>query len=267
MKMIGVTSQSFSFGNTDAGASENRVTTTPFFMSEFPIDTGLWNQFVTATGYHHSLDGAETWDWGWTVADPQNGFDPLQPNHPAVGVCYADSLAFCAWLTELSGTHVRLPTEIEFEAAARAGCRCTTYCKSAKSVRDVVRQYGDNALRRPPSLNDKAANAFGLYSMHGHIWHWCSDVVNLDGEVPSTAALVMSDVARWDGKSVSDGRVIRGGSFAYPVEFACCVARSISRETDRNFNVGFRVVTQANAEVATAHEVLEGLGFNKEPTL
>jgi len=213
----------------------------PFYLSEYPVSAGQWQVFQRATGYESRACPVETWDFGWTAVSADNGFEPLRTDHPVVGVTFADSVAFCRWISDGCGGDFRLPSEVEFEAAARAGCSCRHYCESARAVREKVRQYGNNASRRPPVLADAGENRLGLRGMHGLIWQWCSDAVTPEGRVPSTERLVSPSLSKWSGKMAQGARIIRGGSFAYPIEFARCASRSISAGTDRNFNLGFRV--------------------------
>jgi formylglycine-generating enzyme required for sulfatase activity len=151
-------------------------------------------------------------------------------------------------LSDISGVMVRLPTEIEFEFAAKAGCRCINFCRSAASIQQNCRSYGENALRQPPPVSSSQENGFGLLGMHGLVWQWCSDLVDGAGHIHSTAAAAGPNLAIWEGKLPPNARIIRGGSFAYPVTFSRCATRSVSAETDRNFNLGFRVVIEEESE-------------------
>jgi formylglycine-generating enzyme required for sulfatase activity len=201
----------------------------PILMASMPIASSIWQIFSDAAGYELSDRGLETWDWGWKSVTPENDFRPLAADRPMVGISYRDCVAFCDWLSELSGLRVRLPTEIEFEFAAKAGCNCDRFCEGAAAIQRGCRGYGENAGRQPPAAPAFAPNGFGLRGMHGLIWQWCSDLVDSDGCIGSTAAAAGSELATWKGKHAAGSlRVIRGGSFAYPVEFraaACAVSR------------------------------------------
>jgi len=248
MDLVRLPTRGFHFGPVafEAARGVERVwleQRAPVLMASMPISSSLWETFADAASYHLSDQGLETWDWGWKPVTPENDFRPLAADSAMVGVGYVDCVAFCDWLSDASGLRVRLPTEIEFEFAAKAGCNCDRFCEGAAAIRRGCRGYGENARRQPPPVTAFAPNGFGLRGMHGLIWQWCSDLVGRDGRIGSTAAAAGAELATWQGKPVAGTiRVIRGGSFAYPAEFSRCSARSVSVETDRNFNLGFRVV-------------------------
>lgn len=254
MNFIRLPNQGFHFGPVafEAEGDVGRVWLerhAPILMGSAPVTSSVWAIFSDATGHDPSHRGLETWDWGWKAVTPENDFRPLATDSPMVGVNYGDCTAFCDWLSDASGLLVRLPTEIEFEFAAKAGCSCDRFCKGAASIRHGCRSYGENARRRPPLASSLAPNGFGLRGMHGLIWQWCSDLVERDGCIASTAAATGPELATWKGKfGAGKVRVIRGGSSAYPVEFSRCSVRSVSTETDRNFNLGFRVVVEGDME-------------------
>jgi len=209
----------------------------PYALSTQPVSAAQWARFTEITGYVSQGSPLETWDWGWARVGPDTTFLPLASDHPVVGVSHADALAFCAWASACCGAEVRLPSELEFEHAARGGCTCHRFCGAAKAVRDQLRCYGDNATRHPPRMSQAGINAIGLRGMHGFIWHWCSD-----GVAPNGAIRGDRPGARWHGKPLArGGYIIRGGSFAYPPDFARCAARNASHEDDRNFSLGFRI--------------------------
>jgi len=277
MKLVRLPIQGFYFGPVafEASGDAGRVwleRRTPILMASMPVTSSIWTIFSDAARYDLSDRGLETWDWGWKAITPENDFRPLAADSPMVGVSYRDCVAFCNWLSDVSGLRVRLPTEIEFEFAAKAGCNCDRFCESAAAIRRGCRGYGENARRQPPPVSAFAPNGFGLRGMHGLIWQWCGDLVDCDGRIGSTAAATGPDLATWKGKHVAGNvRVIRGGSSAYPAEFSRCSVRSVSVETDRNFNLGFRVVIEGDMERELAErrlaECLAGHGHGRSERL
>lgn len=228
----------------------------PYALSTQPVSAAQWNRFTEVTGYVSQGAPLETWDWGWTRVNPVTTFLPLASDHPIVGVSHADALAFCAWASACCGAELRLPSELEFEHAARGSCTCHHFCAGAKAIRGQLRYYGDNAQQQPPRMSQSGINSLGLRGMHGFIWQWCSDRV-----APNGAILGDRLGAHWHGKPLDrEGYIIRGGSFAYPPDFARCAARNASHEDDRNFNLGFRVALDKKAGFEEARIALLELG-------
>ena len=90
---------------------------------------------------------------------------------PAVVLSRNDAAAFCRWVSEQTGRTCRLPTEAEWEYAARAGRQDDP----AGGLKDVA-WYEDNTSNSPYAVATKAANPWGLYDMQGNAWEWCLDV-------------------------------------------------------------------------------------------
>lgn len=233
------------------GTGTNPVTVGPVHLSTTPITELHWDFFEMSTGYRRQMKGFEIWDWGWKKPRPSD-LELRLPNQPAVGVTYADSLAFCSWLSEVCDIDARLPSEIEFECAAKAKCSCALFCAAAKASAGYVRSYGEPALRTSPLVMQRSSNNFGFHDMNGLIWQWCSDPVMDDGTIPTTLTrLGTPEQSVWRGKAVENARIIRGGSFAYPIAFSRCAQRSISAESDSNFNLGFRIAVTAREDDET----------------
>jgi formylglycine-generating enzyme required for sulfatase activity len=151
--------------------------------------------------------------------------------HPVVGVDWFDAWCFCAWL----GDTYRLPTEKEWEFACRAGTRTPysfgTKCNGVEANCDGNYPYGTEKkgpyLEQTSVVGSYAANAFGLYDMHGNAWEWC-------------ASWYANDLAEGESREFrASARVLRGGSWGSVAWF--CRSSSRYRPTSRHVNVGFRV--------------------------
>jgi len=114
---------------------------------------------VTNLEYHDCVEAA--------VCKPSKfGADPNwnAPDQPVVGISWVDAELFCRWKGK------RLPTEAEWEYAARAGVEGMTYGEL-----DSVAWYLDNADMKTHPVGQKAPNFWGLYDMLGNVWEWCED--------------------------------------------------------------------------------------------
>jgi|DewCreStandDraft_5_1066085.scaffolds.fasta_scaffold00175_11 serine/threonine protein kinase len=192
------------------------------------------------------------------------GFTPSQASKtasrslllPVESVTWWEAVEFCRKLTEKeqkepwarSGWGYRLPTEAEWEYAARAGMdtpfafgnllefgRRGVY----KPVEDDPCGVGGDPARPPnfpEEIGKRQENAFGLQDMHGNVAEWCEDWYS--STYPSTAEVRQDPLGPPDGER----RVIRGGSFALPASACRSATRSSLRPDGRRADVGFRIV-------------------------
>ena len=164
--------------------------------------------------------------------------DPSQftddPNRPVEGVSWEDAQAFIAKLnaTEPGATY-RLPTEAEWEYAARAGSAAAYAFGDDAAQLDAYAWYADNAGNITHPVGGKQPNAWGVHAMHGGVWEWVQDRY---GPYPSAAA------AESVGPPPGTRRVIRGGSWLSPAEDCRAASRSHAHPAFRGAHVGFRLV-------------------------
>ena len=167
-------------------------------------------------------------------------------DHPIVGVSWNDATAFANWLKEQTGKDYRLPTEAEWEYAARAGSK-TVYPWGDKASHEFANYGKDDCCAGFSSETDKWVytspvgkfpdNAFKLFDMYGNVWEWMDDVYGgayKPGQAPASA-------------SPGANRVIRGGSWSNTPRDLRAASRSRRTPVNRNSNVGFRLAqSQSN---------------------
>jgi formylglycine-generating enzyme required for sulfatase activity len=167
------------------------------------------------------------------------GYNPSEfesPDHPVELVGWYDAEEFCQRLTTShqkegtipQGWKWRLPTEAEWEYAARAGSDAPSYGEIGE-----VAWYRDNSGRMTHPVRQKTANAWGLFDMLGNVSEWCSDH---EGEYPAGAA---TDPV---GPNSGNARVIRGGSWECGEKHIRCAFRFWFDPDYRFSNLGFRPV-------------------------
>ena len=169
---------------------------------------------------------------------------------PVINVNWDDAKAYAAWLSAQTGKMYRLPSEAEWEYAARAGTTTaysfgnTITCSQAvydRRVRGACNPASINALARTMPVGSFMANAFGLFDMHGNVWEWVEDCyVAMYNGAPNDGS------ARTSGCGANVQRVARGGGW----RFVATNLRSAFRNWDnpslgRN-NFGFRLVQDLN---------------------
>lgn len=139
--------------------------------------------------------------------------------HPVVNVSWDHAQAYCKWLSEPTGKNYRLPTEAEWEFAARGGTKSKGYQYSGGNNADSVAWVAHKSKGTMP-VAQKAPNELGLYDMTGNVWEWCSDWYD------ATKRFYTTRGGAWDIG-------LRNNSIAY---------RNPLAPTSRNHNKGFRVV-------------------------
>ncbi len=126
--------------------------------------------------------------------------------HPVENVSWEDCQEFIKKLNQLTGQSFRLPTEAEWEFAARGGNNSRGYKYSGSNTVGSVAWYGGNSGSKTHAVATKQANELGLYDMSGNVWEWCSD---WKGTYPSSAQ------TNPKGPSKGGYRVLRGGSWYF----------------------------------------------------
>ena len=191
------------------------VQTIDIFIDVYPVTNALYEMFLDDTT---AAASPEFWD------NP----DYNQPNQPVVGVSYEDANRFAAWLSGRLGVDKRLPTEDEWEKAARGG-QDIIYPWGDQSPADGVRaNYSGNGRFRatsPVGSFEAGRNAYGLYDMAGNVWQWTS-----------TPLVTAAGVER---------RIVKGGSWMDgPTDLRVSNRRDIDPSLGY-VDVGFRLVREA----------------------
>jgi len=154
---------------------------------------------------------------------------------PVVGVSWFDAVAYCAWLSEVTGRRWRLPTEAEREKAARGGL-ATTYPWGADARHLADGRFDQDA---PRAVGGSAPNGYGLHDMGYNVHEWCSDWYD--------AAYYRSSPER-DPQGPPSGtrRASRGGAWRHQIKISRSASRSSLDPTFRYNDYGFRAATDAD---------------------
>lgn len=211
--------------------AQHWVSVPAFFMSQCPITQAQWYFVAGLPSVEHNLN-----------PDPASfkGDD-----RPIEVVSWYDAMEFCARLSQFTGNTYCLPSEAEWEYACRAGTTTPFYVGETLSAElanyDGTYIYGEGVkgVHRQQTTEVGSfgvVNAFGLSDMHGNLWEWCQDIWHPSYEgAPNDGSIWMTD---GDNRY----RMMRGGSwFTYP-GFCRSAFRFRNTPTNRDFNIGFRVV-------------------------
>ncbi len=151
---------------------------------------------------------------------------------PVEQVTWTDCLTFINKLNSLTGKHYRLPTEAEWEYAARGGNRSNGYKYSGSNTHGNVAWFSINSGDKTHEVMTKSPNELGLYDMSGNVLEWCSDWY---GEYPSSAQ------TNPKGPSSGSDRVARGGSWGSVVRFCRVSIRIYGAPSSRYDYLGLRL--------------------------
>jgi sulfatase modifying factor 1 len=170
------------------------------------------------------------------------------PEQPVVGVSWYEAVRYCEWLSSNSGRNFRLPTEAEWECAARGGREGALFPwgdalpESQAGYLDRCHGYWKTG---PEPARRAEANAFGLHNMCDNVHEWCSDWYAPD-------YYVVSPERNPRGPETGGRRASRGGSWRHHVKISRCAARSSIAPEFKYADYGFRVA----CDVAVAAPLL-----------
>jgi sulfatase modifying factor 1 len=232
-EMVKVPGGRFSMGQGGTQADEqpaHNVTVGSFWMGKTEVTQGLYQQVMGTNPSKFSSCGAScpvelvSWVDAVTFANKLSALEGLE-------ACYSISGADVSWPKGRSCTGYRLPTEAEWEYAARAG-QNTTY--SGSNELGEVAWYDDNSGDKTHPVAQKRANAWGLYDMTGNVWEWVWDWYDSSYYQSSSS----TDPA---GPNTGSLRVIRGGSWYREPAGARVANRYYNGLSYRSFSLGFRL--------------------------
>jgi formylglycine-generating enzyme required for sulfatase activity len=217
-EVILVEGGTFSMGsNVESDETPHSVILNSYSLGKYPVTVGQYKQFCNAT--NTAMPRAPGWGW--------------QDKHPIVNVNYNDALSYCHWLGENYGGEWHLPTEAQWEFAARGGNKSKNYKYSGSDDLDESCWYKDNAEGKTQTVGSKKSNELGFYDMSGNIWEWC-----LDWYGPYEATSETNP----NGPKSGSNRVLRGGSWFNSAPYCRLGYRNFTEASRRDFYVGFRVV-------------------------
>ena len=226
-KLVKIPGGSFSMGTNDGFSYEkpvHRVSVKSFYMQEHEV---TWNQ------YQPCIDAGVCPDNSGDGGDNGWGKD----NRPAIEVSWNDIQTYIKWLNKQTGQRFRLPSEAEWEYAARAGSTADySWGNSIGSGRANCKGCGSQwDGNKTAPVKSFSPNRFGLYDMHGNVWEWTQDCWNgsYSGAPNNGSAWTRGDCAK---------RVLRGGSwFTFP-NYLRSTRRLTAAASSRIHNYGFRLV-------------------------
>jgi len=170
------------------------------------------------------------------------GINGMRGSLPVVNVTYEDAKAFCLWASAVTGSEIRLPTEAEWEYAARCGGDTTRY--SGTNDASLLADYAwflSNSKGNIYPVQMKEPNRLGISDLSGNVWEWVSDFYA--GNYYQTC-LHQKEVVNPQGPAVNAYKVIRGGSMSSSTKNCRTVNRESFIAVHSSPELGFRVVKE-----------------------
>jgi len=229
-------------GYSDEKPTHNVTLTYDFYIGKYEATFNEYDAFCNVTGKSKPSDSG----WG-------------RERRPVINVSWWDAIAYCNWLSEKEklpkayddkGNFLdnnerittdpsnvvgyRLPTEAEWEYAAKGGKKSMGYKYSGSNSPDSVAWYDWNSGNKTQEVGKKAPNELGLYDMSGNVWEWCSDWWDSSYYSKSPTTNPYSSTA-------GSARVGRGGSWNYDATRVRVARRGYSSPPDTRYYLGFRI--------------------------
>jgi formylglycine-generating enzyme len=204
----------------------HRVWVDAFELAAFQTTNEEYAQFLATTRHPESPS------WG----------DPLfnHPRQPVVGVSWFDATAYCDWLSGLFGRRYRLPSEAEWERAARAGSEDTLY-PWGNTPPEGLPAYNDRWKTGPEPVGHYSPNPYGLFNLGDNVHEWCSDWYD-------AACYGVSPERNPQGPPTGTRRASRGGSWRHHIKVTRTAARSSIPPEFKYADYGFRVAASLRGE-------------------
>ncbi len=249
--MVLIEGGTYDFGNISN--DDPFVTVSDFYIGKYEVTQAEWNEVISLNKSYFKGDNlpVERVSWYETIEycnarSAKEGLSPYytidtstdDPNN----LDTADPMRWTITINEESKGY-RLPTEAEWEWAARGGNQSQKYAYAGSNNLDEVGWYKDNADGRTHIVGALAPNELGLYDMTGNMAEWCWDwysTLDAIGRTPTTDS---------QGPEQGKGRVCRSGCWYMQKAFNGIMARGSYYNYDRSWDVGFRIARSVGEDV------------------
>ena len=244
--MVLIPAGEFQMGSNDAEARVNEqpvhtVHVDAFYMDTHEVTNLDFKRFVLANPqWQKDRIPKALHDGNYLKHWTGNNYPGGKANHPVTYVTWYAAMAYAEWVGK------RLPTEAEWEKAARGGKTGLKY-PWGNTISSGRANYGSN-VGDTTVVGNYSANGYGLYDMSGNVWEWCLDAYNADFYFSSPRNNPLSDVNTLsnanliidDYTNVKSSRVLRGGSWGGNADNVRCAQRGSNTPTNTLNTYGFR---------------------------
>lgn len=236
----------------DREPPQHQVTLPEYQIGKYPVTVREFSEFVAETGYQTTAE-KEGFSFTFTPKFAQTaGSDWCHPfgpetsvagkeNHPVTQVSWYDALAYCHWLSEKLDKPFRLPTEAEWEKAARGTDGRIFPWGSDWRPEIVNADYRLKDTSLIGTFSPASDSPYGVSDMSGNVFQWTSTTIGTTEAFPAKFFYPYNPADGREDLGVGDRRVGRGGSYSRSEVFCRCTFRFADLPTDRYSAQGFRV--------------------------
>ena len=217
---MGATSEQGSDAESDEKPT-HRVTLSSYYIGETEVTQELWEAVMGTTVRQQRDKANKEWPLGGV------GY-----NYPMYYISWDECKTFISKLNSLTGKNFRMPTEAEWEFAARGGNKSQSYKYSGSNTIGNVAWYTDNSGGETHPVKTKSPNELGIYDMSGNVWEWCQDWYGDYGTLSQTNPT---------GPSSGSSRVFRGGCLSINATVCRVAIRRGFDATHRGDYLGLRL--------------------------
>lgn len=237
---------------------QHEVQINSFCIGKYPVTMGEFRQFINETGYETEAkrNGLGSYLWDFTIgrkffkADiywqhDAHGQIQINARHPVIHVSWNDAQMYCDWVSKKTGIRYRLPTEAEWEYAAKGGTYLSAHeLKYAGSDNlDEVGWYKGNSkiidnYGSTQSVGKKMSNALGIYDMSGNVHEWCWDWYKKNYYIKCYKYGIVQNPINTKSNS---WRVLRGGHWRFAKERCLVTYRGHNPPETCHHGIGFRL--------------------------
>ena len=224
LSMVYVRGGEFMMGGTEEQGNEadedekpvRKIKVDDFYIGQFEITQSQWTTVMGTTIFQQASKAG------------QHLFKGVGNHYPMYYICWDEACEFCKRLSRITGKNYRLPSEEEWEYAARGGAKAIKNFRfSGSDVISEVGWYDSNSGGSTHEVGMLQSNALDIYDMSGNVWEWCNNIYGKYGSSPNPYGTIY---------------ILRGGSWNFFGKFSRVSCRHSSLHTIRYFNYGFRVV-------------------------
>ena len=230
----------------------------PYYIGKFEVTQAVWKRVMTAkiANPRAKINACGLY---WEEGDPTDITCNASPSKfadlgkPVDSVSWRQCKEFIVRLNLLiDGPAFRLPTEAEWEYAARAGTKTAYYFGNDATGLDDFAWYKKNGDKQTHLVGTKKPNPWGLYDMYGNVWEWCEDKFTREA-YPFSGKEEIADFCNRGSEIGTASQVIRGGAFTFSAGFCRSAARSGGDPWHEIFDIGLRLVRDAaNTDILPA---------------
>ena len=215
--MVEVEGGTFTMGSSDVGSNidetpEHEVTLSTYFIGETEVTQKLWMEVMNDNPSYN-----------------------VGEDKPVDNVSWENAMAFIELLNYMTGKRFRLPTEAEWEYAARGGNRSNSCKYSGSNSIGNVAWYQNNSNNETKDVKTKLPNELGIYDMSGNVLEWCSDWYG---------GYVYNPQINPTGPESGDRKIVRGGSFSSEDSYCRVADRSNKNPSSCDENNGLRIIME-----------------------